>query len=137
MGRIVDTMLSVMNAHDVDGLVSMFAPDYRSQQPAHPSRAFTGRDQVRENWSGVFSGVPDFRPQLVRTTTADDGTEVSEWHWSGTHADGSLFEMRGVTVLGIENERIAWGRLYMEPLEQNGADIDEMVRETYRPPPDR
>jgi ketosteroid isomerase-like protein len=137
MGKIVDTMLSVLNAHDLDGFVSLFAPDYRSEQPAHPNRAFTGSDQVRENWSGVFSGIPDFRAELVLTTTTDDGVEISEWRWSGTHTDGGAFEMRGVTVLGIENERIAWGRLYMEPLEQNGADIDEMVQETYRPPPDR
>jgi len=25
------------------------------------------------------------------------------------------------------------GRLYMEPVEEGGADIDEMVQETYRP----
>jgi hypothetical protein len=25
-------------------------------------------------------------------------------------------------------------RLYMEPVEKGGADIAEMVRETYRPP---
>jgi hypothetical protein len=42
--------------------------------------------------------------------------------------------MRGAIVLGIEDGHIAWGRLYMEPVEQDGADIDEMVRETYRPP---
>jgi len=31
-------------------------------------------------------------------------------------------------------EQIAWGRLYMEVVEQDGADIDQMVRDTYRPP---
>ena len=36
--------------------------------------------------------------------------------------------------MGIEGERIAWGRLYMEVIEPDGADIDQMVRETYRPP---
>ena len=134
MGKIADTMLSVMNSHDLDRFVSLFAADYRSEQPAHPSRAFTGSEQVRENWAGVFAGVPDFRAELVVTTTADDGVEISEWRWSGTHSDGAPFEMRGITVLGIESERIAWGRLYMEPVEQDGAGIDEMVRETYRPP---
>ena len=41
--------------------------------------------------------------------------------------------MGGVIVLGVEHDQIAWGRLYMEPIEQGGADIDEMVQETYRP----
>jgi hypothetical protein len=42
--------------------------------------------------------------------------------------------MRGVTMMRIEGEQIASGRLYMEPVEQDGVAIDEMVRETYRPP---
>jgi hypothetical protein len=41
--------------------------------------------------------------------------------------------MRGVIVTGVRDDQIAWGRLYMEPVEQDGADIDEMVQETYRP----
>jgi hypothetical protein len=42
--------------------------------------------------------------------------------------------MRGVTVMGIDGEHIAWGRLYMEVIKQDGADIDQTVREAYRPP---
>ena len=134
MGNVVEKIRVALNAHDLDGFVALFASDYRSVQPSHPDRAFTGSDKVRENWSGVFSGVPNFHAELVLASTADDGTEVAEWHWSGTHTDGAPFEMCGVTVLGIENEQIAWGRLFMEPVEHDGAHIDEMVRETYRPP---
>jgi hypothetical protein len=42
--------------------------------------------------------------------------------------------MKGVTVMGIEAGHIAWGRLYMAPVEQDGVGIEEMVQETYRPP---
>jgi hypothetical protein len=127
-------MHSVLNAHDLDGFVALFASDYGSEQPAHPSRAFTGSDQVRENWGSVFSGVPDFRAELLLAATTDDGVEVGEWRWSGTHLDGAPFQMRGVTILGVENDRVAWGRLYMEPVDRSDAGIDEMVRDTYRPP---
>ena len=127
-------LLDAMNAHDLDAFVACFASGYRSEQPAHPSRAFGGSDQVRENWAGVFSGVPDFAAELLSSAAADGGIEVGEWHWHGSHTDGSAFAMRGVTVLGIEHDRIAWGRLYMEVVEQDGVDIDEMVRQTYRPP---
>jgi hypothetical protein len=34
----------------------------------------------------------------------------------------------------VRGDEIIWGRLYMEAVEQDGTDIDEMVRETYRPP---
>ena len=89
---------------------------------------------MRENWTGVFAGVPDFHAELLASTTTDDGVEMGEWHWQGTYTDGSPFAMRGVTVMGIEAGRIAWGRLYMELVEGGGAGIDEMVQETYRPP---
>lgn len=134
MGKVLDSMHSVLNAHDLDGFVALFAKQYGSEQPVHPGRAFTGSDQVRENWGSVFAGVPDFRAELLLAATTDDGVEVGEWRWSGTHLDGAPFEMRGVTVLGVENNQVAWGRLYMEGVDRSDAGIDEMVRDTYRPP---
>ena len=134
MARMMHRLLEAMNAHDLDAFVACFADGYASEQPAHPERAFRGRDQVRENWTGVFAGVPDFRAELVLAAVTDDGAEVGEWRWHGTHTDGSPFAMRGVIVVGIDDDRVAWGRLYMEPVEQGGVGIDDMVRETYRPP---
>ena len=134
MGELMNRLCAAMNAHDLDAFVACFAMDYRSEQPAHPSRAFEGSDKVRENWTSVFSGVPDFNAELLLSATTDGGVEIGEWRWRGTHTDGSSFAMRGVTVMGIDGEQIAWGRLYMEVIEPDGADIDHMVRETYRPP---
>ena len=131
---MTERLLAALNAHDLNELVACFASDYRSEQPAHPSRAFHGSDKVRENWASVFAGVPDFNAELVVSLSTGDGIEIGEWRWSGTHTDGSPFAMCGVTVVGIEQERIAWGRLYMETVERDGADIDQMVRQTYRPP---
>src|SRR5689334_13935762 len=122
----MDRLLAAMNAHDLDAFVACFAPDYDSRQPAHPSRSFRGSDQVRKNWEGVFAGVPDFSAELVTSAMAGDGVEVGEWRWLGTHTDGSPFGMRGVIVAGVEHGRITWGRLYMEPVEHGGADINEM-----------
>ena len=133
MSEVMHRLLAAMNAHDLDAFVSCFATDYRSEQPAHPARAFEGSDQVRENWTGVFSGVPDFRAELVLSVTTEAGVEIGEWRWRGTHNDGAAFAMDGVIVLGVVHEQIAWGRLYMEPVEDDGAGIDQMVRDTYRP----
>ena len=117
MAEIMNRLLSAMNAHDLDAFVACFAADYDSQQPAHPSRAFQGSDQVRKNWEGVFAGVPDFTAELVLAATTHDGIEVGEWRWQGAYRDGSPFGMQGVIVTGVENNQIAWGRLYMEPIE--------------------
>jgi hypothetical protein len=73
--------------------------------------------KVRDNWTSVFSGVPDFNAELLLSANTDDGVEIGEWRWSGTYTDGSPFAMRGVTVMGIEDARIAWGRLYMEVVD--------------------
>ncbi len=120
MAEIMNRLLSAMNAHDLDAFVACFAADYDSQQPAHPSRAFQGSDQVRKNWEGVFAGVPDFTAELVLAATTHDGIEVGEWRWQGTYTDGSPFGMQGVIVTGVENNQIAWGRLYMELIEHGG-----------------
>jgi hypothetical protein len=61
----MNRFLAAMNAHDLDAFVECFAPRYRSEQPAHPSRVFDGSHHVGENWRSVFAGVPDFRAELV------------------------------------------------------------------------
>src|SRR6185295_9575375 len=124
---MMDRLLAAMNAHDLDAFVACFAPGYRSEQPAHPGRAFEGSNKVRENWTSVFSGVPDFKAEFLLSATTEDGVEIGEWRWRGTHTDGSPFAMRGVTVMGIEGEQIAWARLYMDVVEDDGADINQMV----------
>jgi hypothetical protein len=35
-----------MNARDIDAFVDCFDEDYESEQPAHPDRAFRGRELV-------------------------------------------------------------------------------------------
>jgi ketosteroid isomerase-like protein len=117
-----------MNAHDIDAFVTCFAEDYDGKQPAHPDRAFVGRDQVRENWSAIFEGVPDFRADLV-AATRDSDIEWSEWRWRGTQADGTQLDMAGVIVCGVSDDLLGWARLYVEPVEREGAGIDAAVRE--------
>ena len=107
-----ERLLAAMNTHDADAFAACVATDYDSAQPAHPARAFRGREQVRQNWTAVFAGVPDFRGELI-TLAASDGLEFAEWHWHGTHLDGSRFEMRGATVFGVVDGDVQWGRLYM------------------------
>jgi ketosteroid isomerase-like protein len=124
-----------MNEHDVDGFVDNIDADYRSEQPAHPERAFGGRQQVRENWTAIFRDVRDFRADLIRSAV-DGETVWAEWRWHGTRTDGSRLEMSGVTIFAVRAERIIWGRLYMETIETSGGDIREAVeRMTAGPPP--
>jgi ketosteroid isomerase-like protein len=125
---VAERLLAAMNARDIEAFVDCFAERYESEQPAHPDRAFVGREQVRENWSAIFSGVPDFSAALVSASSEGD-TEWSEWRWRGTQADGTKLDMAGVIVAGVSGEALTWARLYVEPVEQEGAGIEAAVRE--------
>src|SRR3954454_25075871 len=107
-------LLDAINAHHPDAFAALVAEDYRSEQPAHPARAFHGRARVHENWSAVFAGIPDITAELL-AYAVDGDVELAEWVWRGTHVDGSPFHMRGATAFGIAEGLIQWGRLYMEP----------------------
>ena len=134
MHPTIARLADAMNRHDVAGLTALFAGDYRSEQPAHPNRGFSGADQVAANWSAMFAGVPDMQVDCLAETT-DGDTSWSEWSWRGTHTDGSAFAMRGVVVFTIgDDDLIHAARLYMEPVEAAGPVIDEAVDELARPP---
>jgi ketosteroid isomerase-like protein len=134
MTNMMERLRDATNARDARRLASLFARDYQSVQPVHPSRGFGGSAQVFENWSSVFEGVPDFRSELV-ASSVDGQTEWGEWRWRGHHLDGSDFAMRGVTIFVVRDGLIAEGRLYMEPVESKGGNIEAAVQELYKPPP--
>ena len=125
---VAERLNEAMNAHDIDAFVECFDEQYDSEQPAHPDRAFRGREQVRLNWSSIFASVKDFSSELVRADAVGD-TEWSEWRWRGTQSDGTPLDMAGVIVAGVRDGRLQWARLYVEPVEQGGAGIDAAVRQ--------
>jgi hypothetical protein len=62
---MMERLLQAQNSHDAEQMAALFAEDYKSAQPVHPSRGFRGRAQVLANWTAVFRGVPDFAAELV------------------------------------------------------------------------
>jgi hypothetical protein len=133
MTDVMQQLLAAMNRHDATSVAACFSDDYRSEQPLHPSRGFGGREQVLANWTSVFEGVPDFHADLIASAYSS-GVLWAEQRWTGAYGDGSPFLMGGVMLLGVSEDKIAWARLYLEPVEQGGGDIDSSVRELYRPP---
>ena len=124
---LLDRLTAAQNAHDLEGMLACFHEDYRSEQPLFPSRTFQGIDQVRANWSALLGAIPDLHSEVLRS--AVDGDVVfAEVHWTGTKADGTPLEERGVIVMGTRDDRIAWGRLYVDEVAREGEDIDAVVR---------
>jgi SnoaL-like domain len=129
MHPTIARLAEAMNNHDPHGMAAQMAEDYFSEQPVHPNRTFTGNTQVAINWTQMFAGVPD----MVSTVVAEDtvgSRSWSEWRWDGHHTDGSEFAVRGVIVAGLRDDGlIQWMRLYVEPVEQHSAAIEETVRQ--------
>jgi ketosteroid isomerase-like protein len=126
-GAVSERLAQAMNAHHLEAQLACFHDDYRSEQPAHPARTFTGRAQVRQNWSELFESIPDFQAELLRLAVVGN-EEWAEWIWQGTKEDGTPLEERGVSIFGIRDGRIAWAHLYLEETEREGAGIAETVR---------
>ena len=126
--RVLGRLEQALNLHDLERLVGCFDEHVVSEQPVHPARGFQGRAQVEQNWTQLFAAFPDLRATLVRST-ADGDAVWAEWDWQAAGADGRSMNMRGVTVLGIDGDRISWVRFYMEPVEEDGSGIDAAIAE--------
>ena len=124
---VVERLLEAINAHDLEAMVACFADDYLNEWPAHPQRGFQGRAQVRTNWSQLFAGVPNLQARLPRMAV-DGDTVWTEWDISGTRGDGTAFLMRGVSIFGVADGRLAWVRFYLEPVEETSGDVDANTR---------
>jgi len=128
MTDVVERLAAAMNRHDLEGAVALVHEDYRSEQPAHPGRAFAGRAQMLANWEAMFAGIPDFHAE-IRRSVQDGDTTWTEWRWSGTRGDGQAFAMRGVTLFEIADGQIVAGRLYMEDVERDVTGIEQAVED--------
>ena len=140
MTNVLERLLDATNAHDIDAIVACFAPGYRNDTPVHPSRSFTGRDQVRRNWEQILGFVPDIHAAVLRASVQDD-VIWSEWEQRGTRRDGTPHVMRGVIIFGVAHDAIAWARFYLEPVQEADGDVNQAVRAQVArpgaPPPDQ
>src|SRR3954452_23229233 len=112
---VMDRLTAAQDAHNLEGMLACFHEDYRSEQPQFPARTFEGIGQVRANWSALLDAVADFHADVLRSAVDGDVVFV-ELHWTGTKADGTPFDERGVIVMGIREDSISWGRGAGAPL---------------------
>lgn len=124
---LADRLRDAVNRHDLDAMARCFATDFVNETPAHPTRSFRGREQVRKNWAQIFAAVPNLEADLVDIAIHDD-TVWTEWEMRGTRLDGVHHLMRGVSIFtGVEGVFTSV-RFYLEPVEQVGAGIDAAIQ---------
>jgi ketosteroid isomerase-like protein len=119
-------LVAATNDHDVEGIVSCFSDEYVNVTPCHPARGFTGREQVRRNWTPILGAVPDLVAEVG--DFVEDGDRIwSEWEMRGTRRDGQPHLMRGVLVFTVRDGLATHLRFFLEPVDDAPVDADAAV----------
>jgi hypothetical protein len=50
----------------------------------------------------MFSDMPDLTANLLRSSVSEKEA-WTEWHWQGSFANGTRFNMRGVIIFGLDS----------------------------------
>ncbi|HWC09855.1 MAG TPA: nuclear transport factor 2 family protein, partial [Acidimicrobiales bacterium] len=108
---VVTRFLDAANHHDADGLRACVHAEFESFQPLHPARNFRGSGQLISNWRAIFEAEPGFRLTLLRASTT--GNTV----WAEVHGAGASAEAAGIFIVGVEDARIRWIRVYSDLVE--------------------
>ena len=99
------------NAHDLDAIMSLHAPDMVFENHTAGERAEGGA--VREHIGAIFATWPDIRFE-TRRAYVRDGLVVQEWTATATHGS----EMRrGDLVAEPTGKTISWDGLDVIPFE--------------------
>jgi ketosteroid isomerase-like protein len=123
---LVEQMRAALDAHDLDAFVEFFHEDYLGERPRHPDAPPSTREEVRGNWTEVLRDVPDLRVEIP-ASVQEGNTIWSEWRAYGTALSGATLELRGVIIFGIQDDQVAWSRMYLEPVEQEGVPLTELT----------
>ena len=60
--------------------------------------------------------VPDMQVEILNEVAEGD-TVWAEVHYHGTQTDGKNFNVKGVTLQGMQADQMIWARLYIEPVQ--------------------
>ena len=109
--ELIDRYNAAWNAHDLDAIIAMHAPDMVFENHTAGERAVG--DSVREHIGRIFETWPDITFS-TRRLYVRDGLVVQEWTAEATHAS----EMRrGDLVAEPTGKKVSWDGLDVIPFE--------------------
>jgi len=109
--KVIDRYNDAWNAHDVEAIMRLHAPDMVFENHTAGERA--EGEAVREHVAGIFAAWPDLTFRTRRLYVRED-LVVQEWTASATHQRELR---RGELVAPASGNRIEWEGLDVIPFE--------------------
>lgn len=107
----IDRYNAAWNAHDLDTIMAMHAPDMVFEN--HTAGEAAQGEQARAHIGAIFDAWPDIRFE-ERRMYVRDGLVVQEWTATATHARATR---RGDVVLEPTGRTISWKGMDVIPFE--------------------
>ncbi len=112
----LESFAEAFNRHDLDGIMAHMTEDcvfYRSSGPHAYGTKYEGQAAVRAGFEDVMRTVRGVRFDPIRHAVFGD-RGISEWTMSGTLADGSRVELRGLDLFEFRDGKIAVKDSYLK-----------------------
>lgn len=111
---IARNFIEAWNSHDIDSLNSLFADEFIYLEVAS-GRSFSTKEGLSNYGNLTIKGIPDSKFEVV-SVMANEQFAAVEWIWKGTNSVGwdfmgipatnKYFELPGVSVIEIKNQKI-------------------------------
>jgi hypothetical protein len=100
---VASRVIDAVNAHDLDALGPLYAPDARTRRPGWPQES--DRAALLASYEMDFACVPDIRFTLLSTVT-DGPRVVTEIRITGTNTGPTVLGDFGKALLGADVEAV-------------------------------
>ncbi len=111
LAQMIDAYNAAWNAHDLDAIMALHAPDMVFENHTAGERA--EGEAVRDHIAGIFAGWPDLRFEGVRVY-AREGVVTQEWTAFATHSQPVK---RGDIEIEPTGREISWSGVDVIPTE--------------------
>lgn len=120
--QIATVFLETLSSGDIEGFVSLFAEN-ATYEEVSTGRVYTNHQEITMYIKSTLDGIPDSKFELQNMVINDKILAV-EWIWKGTNSVGwpnmgipptnKYFEIKGVSVMNVNNDLILSNRDYWD-----------------------
>jgi uncharacterized protein (TIGR03086 family) len=105
---VVTRFNAAWEAWDLEAIVACLAEDavFESTDPAPDGRRFEGRDEIAEEWRGMFEATRGAAFIVEDSVVCGDRATV-RWRFAWRNDDGSPGHVRGIDLIRVAGGRIA------------------------------